>query len=188
MKRNKVTLRWLLIGAASVIIFGIGITLAQGTGAAQTSTVPADVAVSQALANTNDDGFFGGAVVAPSKLQGQLMTFDEARQFVLGRSIDASDGVSKFRNYPVWLIVLEGQFVEHVPAVPGIPGKEVMHSQMAIIIDANTAEVMEKYLISPDQRLPTDSLQVLTIPSGVVPPVPTMAPVRTDVPLPTVTP
>ena len=183
-KGNKT--RWWLIGGLSVIVITLLTVFALGTSVSQTSAISKDVAVNQALLASKDNGLFGGSVSEPSKIQGELITFDQARLFVFGKSIGPDEVDAKLRDYPVWLIVLEGKFVEHVPSAPDIPAKDVLHSQMAIILDANTAEVMEKYLISPDQKLSTVSLPVLSKPSGATLTIPTKLPISTTIPLPTV--
>lgn len=177
--------RLLGLGLLTLIVMGLLVAIGQRRGTAQTSAISADVAVSQALLSAKDDGLFGGFVNQPTMVQGQFMTFERARQMILGQSLNADEEMVKWRDYPVWLIVLEGKFVEHVPSAPNIPAKDVLHSQMALIIDANTAELMEKYLISPQQRLSTASLPTLSIPLGTIPPAPTQAPISTTAPLPT---
>ncbi len=162
--------------------------LVVGTGMAQTSIIPSNVAISLALSYSKDDGLVGGLVGQPAEMYGKVMTYSEATEYVLSQPINPGDGIAKISGNPVWLIILQGKIVEHVPSAPDIPAKDVIHNQMAVIIDGNTGEILERILISPQTTLSLASLPVLTMPSGTVPAAPTKMPIFTEIPLPTATP
>jgi hypothetical protein len=158
-----------------------------GSGMAQTTTIPASTAINLALSYSKDGGKVGGLVDPPTKMFGKLMTYVEA-VYIFGQPINPGDAIAKMANNPVWLVVLQGKIVEHVPPAPDIPEKDVMNTQMALIIDGNSGKVVERILISPQTTLSVASLPVLISPSGAVPPPPTKGPIFTEVPLPTATP
>jgi len=118
------------------------------------------------------------------------MTYGQAVQFVLGRSIDLNTQEYKIRNNAVWLLVLAGEFVEHVPSSADgiIPAKDVIHHQMAIILDGNTGEIIGRVMISPQKVLLVSSLPVLIESSDALPALPTKGPISTEVPYPTLSP
>ena len=157
------------------------------SGIAQTSTIPTSVATNLALSYSKDDGRVGGLVSQPVQMFGKLMTYEEAVQYVFGQPVGSSDAIAKIGNNPVWLVVLQGKIVEHVPPAPDIPAKDIMHTQMAVIIDGNSGEVIERVLISPQITLSVASLPVLVLPSGTVAPAPTRGPIFMEIPLPTAT-
>jgi hypothetical protein len=133
------------------------------TTKAQSSTIDENFALELALSYSMDDGLIGGAIQPPQKMYGQTMTYNEAFQFVSGRAIEPNTKQFEKRNLIVWLVVLEGEFIEHVPASPDgtIPASEVIHEQMTIIMEGNTGDLMRKTLISPDRKLPATLLPIL---------------------------
>jgi hypothetical protein len=169
-----------------VVIVGVGLK----AGRAQTSIVPASLAVKRALDTANFDGPIGGSTTQPTEARGQVMTYGEAIQFIFGRPMDPNESIAKLKDYPILLVVLQGQFVEHVPAAAdgSIPAKDVIHSQMAVILDGNTAEVLEQILVSPAKALAVSTLPVLPVHSDAIPPVPTKGPISTEAPYPTQSP
>lgn len=146
-----------------VILTVLAVLVGMKVTSAQSSVIPESLAVDRALVYTQDDGQFGGALVKPAEIRGQVMTYGQAVQFIYGRPISSGDVVTKIRDYPVWLVILEGEFVEHVPASADgkIPSKEILHTQMAIILDGNTGEVMEEVMISPQKKLSVSTLRLL---------------------------
>ena len=172
-----------LILALLVLIVSIGINK---TGA-QTSVIPADLALDRALTYSQDDGWVGGAAAPPQEVRGEPMTYGQAVEFVFGRPIDPNDGIYEIRDYPVWVVVLRGKFIEHVPssADGSIPAKDVVHNQMVVILDGNTGEIMERVMISPREFLPVNGLPMLIRSSEPLPPLPTKGPISTEVPYPT---
>lgn len=170
-----------------VLLVSIAIiaTLGSKDTKAQTSIIPNDLALELARKYSMDDGLVGGALITPKNAYGQVMTYDEAILFVSGKSIDPSTQIFTKRDISVWLVILEGEFVSHVPAsVDGaVPAKDVNHRQMAIIMDAKTGELYRRTLISPQiQLLPADlpTLQDSQEDSNFI--LPTQVPIATEIP------
>jgi hypothetical protein len=158
---SKRALRGLVIGLAVVIAAAL-LFLRVHPVVAPAPANSAQAAVAQALAAARDDGF-GGYVEPPEKIFGRQMTLGEARQFVFGAN--AGEYNARPASDLVWLVVLEGKFVEHVPAAPpDIPAKDVAHSQMALFIDAISGDVFELTMIAPQQPLDLSTLPPLPTP------------------------
>ena len=153
---------------------------------AQTSLIPSTLALELAQSYSIDDGLIGGALTPSSKAYGQVMTYEEAIQFVFGKPIDSNTQIYTIREKAVWLIILEGEFVSHAPASADgvIPAKDVIHSQMGVILDATTGEILRRTLISPEKELPVTDLPVLEGIAEQDTPfiLPTPAPVSTEIP------
>ena len=166
-----------------VLILSMGINK---TGA-QTSVIPASLALDRALTFARDDGWVGGAVAQPAEARGQAMTYGQAVELIFGRPIDPNDSIYKNRDLQVWVVVLHGKFIEHVPssADGSIPAKDVVHNQMVIILDGNTGEIMERVMISPQKVLSVANLPILSKSAEPLPPLPTKGPISTEVPYPT---
>lgn len=144
------------------------------------------LALELAFSGSKDDGF-DGWLVPPEKAYGQVMTYDEAMLFVFGKPVEPNTKEFEKRNKTVWLIVLEGEFVEHVPASVGgdIPAKEVIHDQMVMLLDGETGEILREILPSPKMELPVNNLPVLQKTEEELPVLPTQIPIFTEVPYPT---
>ena len=173
----------ILMLALLILIVSIGINKT----AAQTSAIPASLALERALNYAQEDGGVGGAIAQPAEIRGQAMTYGQATQLIFGSPINPNDSIYKIRNYQVWVVVLQGKFIEHVPssADGSIPSKDVVHHQMVVILDGNTGEIMERVMISPQKALSVKSLPVLIKSSEQVPPAPTQGPISTEIPYPT---
>ena len=182
--------RQVRIGAVVVILVVVIIGVGLKAGSAQTSIVPASLAVQRSLDAANFQGPAGGAIAPPTEARGQVMTYGQAVQFIFGRPMDPNQSTAKLKDYPVWLVMLQGQFVEHVPAAAdgSIPAKDVMHSQMAVILDGNTAEVLEQVMVSPANVLSVSAFPVLPLHSDSIPLGPTQGPISTEAPYPTLSP
>ena len=182
--------RQLRLGAVVVILLVVIVGVGLKAGSAQTSVIPASLAVQRALDAANFDGPMGGSTTQPTEARGQVMTYGQAIQYVFGRPMDPNQSIAKLKDYPIWLVVLQGQFVEHVPAAAdgSVPAKNVIHSQMAVILDGNTAEVLEQIMVSPAKALAVSTLPVLPLHPAAIPPVPTQGPISTEAPYPTQSP
>ncbi len=145
------------------------------TGIAQTSNISADQAVVLALSYAKDNGLWGGMVGQPTEIRGRIMPFGQARQFLLS-PIDPNTVMYTMRDNPVWLIMLRGNFIGHIQAFPGLPsknlpsnpGRDDLHSQMAVIIDANTGDGIADVLVPLGKELSVISLPVLNRPTGSI--------------------
>lgn len=158
---NKRTLRWLVIGTAVIIAAVLFFSQVRPV-VAPVLVISAETAAARALAAAQDDGF-GGYAEPPGKIFGKQMTLAEARRFVFGANAGAYN--DRPASEAVWLVVLEGKFIEHVPAAPpDIPARDVEHSQMALLIDAKSGEVFERTMIAPQQTLDTSTLPPLPTP------------------------
>ena len=164
-----------------IVIIGIRST------SAQTSVIPESLALDRALAYAMDDMMVGGAITEPTEVRGRIMNYGQAVQFVFGTPISPNEGTYKIRNYAVWLVVLKGEFIEHVPssADGSIPSKDVIHDQMVVILDGNTGEIIERVMISPQKALLVSNLPLLNKSSGPLPALPTKGPISTEAPYPT---
>ena len=169
-----------IVGAALLILV---LSLGVKKNADQSAVIPAGVAVDRALQVANEQRpSSGGSLTPPSEARGQVTTFGQAYQFIFHQPPDPNDSAAPNPVYPVWLIVLQGQFVEHVPASAGgaTPAKDVLHSQLAIILDGDTTETLARVLVSPTQSLDVSTLPVLPLPAGG--PGPTTTPMPTRMP------
>ncbi len=196
---SRLSLRlYIFVGVFVLVLLITVLVISSGSsvGSAETSIIPAGVAVNRAIDAAMHGGIYGGLVGQPTEIRGQVMTYGEALRFVDGRPPDPNSLRGKMSDNAVWLIIFRGNVVEHVPGAPGdpakgvpdIPPKDVTHTQMAVILDANTAESIEMTMISPQRVLPVNSLSVLSLPSGPQLPTPTKAPIKTTAPFATLTP
>jgi hypothetical protein len=169
----------ILIAVLGVVILVLVLSLGIKETADRTAVIPASVAVTRAIAIAYEQSPNGGAVAPPTEARGQATSYGEAYQFIFKRPPDAADSAAPNPVYPVWLVVLQGQFVEHVPASAdgSIPAKDVLHSQLAIILDGDTTQSIDRVMIPPTQPLDVSALPVLPLPTG--------APAATTTPQPT---
>lgn len=174
----------ILVFAVLIILIGMNST------SAQSSVLPQSLAVDRALVYAQDDGQFGGASTKPAEIRGRVMTYGQVVQLIYGRPISSNDTIAKLRDYPVWLVVLQGEFIEYVPSSADgtIPAKEILHTQMAIILDGNTGELIERVLVSPQKNLSVINMPVLLESSESLPALPTKGPISTEMPYPTLSP
>ena len=157
---------------------------------AEPSIISADVVVNLALSYGNSNIYLEWDN-RPSGIFGKEMKYGQAVQYKTTQPIPPQENIARMSDVPVWLILLQGNYVEHIPAAPGSPGipeKEIHHNQIALIIDGVSGDFIEAFWVSPQEGLPFKSLPALTPPSGTVPPAPTQGPIHTAVPLPTLGP
>ena len=160
--------RRIIIAVLGVVLLVLVLSFGLKHNFDQTAVIPASIAVHRALAIANEQGPYGEAVTPPVEARGQATTYAQAIQFIFGRPLDPQESAAYNPNFPVWLVVLRGQFVEHVPpsADGSIPAKDVLHSQMAIILDGDSTQNIESVMLSPTQPLDVSSLPVLPLPTG----------------------
>lgn len=172
-----------------IILITMSFVLHTKSTKAQTSTISSDLALDLALSYSKDNGL-DGWLTPPEKSYGQVMTYKEAIRFVSGKPIDPNTKEYKKQNKIIWLIVLEGEFIEHVPPSVGgnIPAKEVAHNQMVIILDGNTGDIMRQVLVSPKRKLHVTNLPVLQKTDKELPALPTRGSISTEIPYPTLSP
>lgn len=179
MKERRLSIRWLVIGGLCLTVLGVILVVTTNIWPASSSlksstkpagTISQDLAVYLALQVAKDDGLFGGWVDQPTQIHGKLLTFGQAHQFI-GDPLSSNTFMAEAKDKLVWLIVLQGKFVEHVPGVPAPPSggveispMDVYHSQMVIYVDGATGDVIEVTLISPAKSLKTDALPILSTP------------------------
>jgi len=183
MKKNK----WQIFLITAIITLTIiGFSLRIDATKAQTTTISDDLALDIALSLSRDNRL-GGWLSSPEKAYGQVMIYDDAVRFVFGKPIDPNTEQYKKRDEIVWLIVLEGEFIEHVPPSAGgdIPAKEVIHNQMVIILDGKTGDIMRRVWLSPQIKLPVTNLPVLQKADKELSELPTSILISTDAPYPT---
>ena len=187
MKKNNLRL---LLTMGLIVLIAISFSSRAETTTAQTIAISGDAALELALSYSMDDGLMGGRLTLPEKVYGEVMTYDEAVQFVSNRPIDPNTKKYEMRNKLVWLIVLEGKFVEYVPSSPegAISATEILHNQMAMILDGKTGEIMKEVLVSPQRILLVTNLPVLQKTDSAVSELPTRNPISTEIPYPTLTP
>jgi hypothetical protein len=184
---NLTTGQRILIAVVGVVVLVLALSLGVKKGVDQTAVIPASVAMDRALAIANEPGPSGGSLTPPTEARGQISTYGQAYQFIFNQPLDPQDSAALGAAYPVWLVVLQGQFVEHVPASAdgSIPAKDVLHSQMAIILDGDTTQSLARVMISPTQPLDVSSLPVLPLPTGAPAATTTPAPTSIFAPAPT---
>ena len=183
--KNKRFLISIAFSLSFLMIVVMSLTVNDGSQA-KSSLVSSEVAVARSLLYAEDDGRFGGFTELPVEIRGQVMTYDEAVKKVYGHSINENEGIYSLKDYPVWFVALRGSFVEHVPGAIDIPPKDVLHSQMVIILDGNSAEAFEVILISPTKELAVNSFPILPVPLDEPSNIPTKMPIVEVTPVPTV--
>jgi hypothetical protein len=144
------------------------------------SIISADVAVDRALASANADSPMGRLIGSPDEIQGKVMTYDQAHRLLFGRPVAPNTERGKMAANQVWLIVLHGNVIAHIEGAPGktpIPASDEPHHQMAVILDAITADVFEGAIISNEKPLNVQSLPVLTLPKEPVEGIPRQLPI-----------
>jgi len=173
-----------------VILIILTIVIGMKVTSAQSSVIPESLAVDRALIYAQEGGPIGGAAEKPVEIRGEVMPYGQAVQFVFGASISSSDSKAKIRDDPVWLIILRGTFVEHAPASAdgAIPAKDLLHTQMAIILDGNSGELLDQVMISPHKTLPMNQFPVLTESTDALLALPTKGAISTEMPYPTLSP
>ena len=165
----------------------IGAILIGKTVLAKPAIISADAAVNLALSYGNSNIYLEWDN-RPSGIFGKVMKCGEAVQYKTTQPIPPQENIARMSDVPVWLILLQGNFVEHVPEAPGSPGipeKEIHHNQIALIIYGVSGDIIETFWVSPQEALSMISLPALTPPSGTVSPTPLQGPIHTAVPLPT---
>ena len=146
----------------------IGAILIGKTVLAKPAIISADAAVNLALSYGNSNIYLEWDN-RPSGIFGKVMKYGEAVQYKTTQPIPPQENIARMSDVPVWLILLQGNFVEHIPAAPGSPGipeKEIHHNQIALIIDGVSGEIIETFWVSPQEALSMISLPALTPPSG----------------------
>jgi len=163
----------ILVGVSGVILLVIILSLSLSLGVRnsgnQSAVIPASVVVDRALQVANEQSpTSGGSLTPPTAARGQITTYGQAYQFIFQQAPDPSNTAAPNATYPVWLIVLQGQFVEHVPASAGgdIPAKDVLHTQLAMILDGDTTQTLAQVLVSPTRPLDVSALPLLPLPVG----------------------
>ena len=165
----------------------IGAILIWKTVLAKSAIISADVAVNLALSYGNSNIYLEWDN-QPTGIFGKVKKYGEAMQYKTTQPIPPQENIARMSDVPVWLILLQGNFVEHIPAAPGSPGipeKDIHHHQITLIIDGISGELIETFWVSPQEALSMISLPALTPPSGTVSPTPLQGPIHTAVPLPT---
>lgn len=175
---------WWIVLAGLLLI---GAILIGKTVLAKPAIISADTAVKLALSYGNSNIYLEWDN-QPSGIFGKVMKYGEAVQYKTTQPIPPQENVARMSDVPVWLILLQGNFVERIPAAPGLPGipeKDINHNQIALIIRGVSGDIIEAFWVSPQEALPFKSLPALMPPSGTVPPAPTQGSIHTAVPLPT---
>ena len=165
----------------------IGAILIGKTVLAKPAIISADAAVNLALSYGNSNIYLEWDN-QPSGIFGKVMKYGEAMQYKTTQPIPPQENIARMSDVPVWLILLQGNFVEHIPAAPGSPGipeKDIHHNQIALIINGVSGDIIETFWVSPQEAFSINSLPALTPPTGTVLPSPTQGPIHTAVPLPT---
>ena len=126
---------------------------------AEPSIISADVVVNLALSYGNFNIYLEWDN-RPSGIFGKEMKYGEAVQYKTTQPIPPQENIARMSDVPVWLILLQGNYVEHIPAAPGSPGipeKEIHHNQIALIIDGVSGDFIEAFWVSPQEGLPFKS-------------------------------
>jgi len=178
-KTRHLTKHWFLIGCL-LVLTGVAVAFGGGSdvGQAQPAAISADTAIVQALRFARAGGPTGKLTGPATEIRGQLMSYAQAHQLRHGEPLNPATGVARLANQSVWFFALRGEIGGQVPGSPDgrVPPKTVWYTQMVLIIDATTGELMGGSMRSPGRELDVTSLQVLAEPRGPVPPPPTRAP------------
>ena len=126
----------------------IGAILIGKTVLAKSAILSADAAVNLALSYGNSNIYLEWDN-RPSGIFGKVMKYGEAVQYKTTQPIPPQENIARMSDVPVWLILLQGDFVEHIPAAPGSPGipeKEIHHDQIALIINGVSGDTHRSIL------------------------------------------
>ncbi|MCC7163103.1 MAG: hypothetical protein IT331_11455 [Anaerolineae bacterium] len=182
-----------LLSGTLVLLLGILAFLIYQSRAvekAEAGTLAPDIAVARALTVAGEfDLPYGGLRGRPTEIYGRIMTYAEANDLLTGRPIAPNSLEIELADKQVWLILFQGNIVEHVPPVSdgSIPEKQVQHSQMTVVLDAFTGEMLRRTLLAPLIKFDVRTLSELPYPaesSFVVFPT---HPIQTAEPLPSAT-
>lgn len=130
-------------------------------------TLAPDVAVARALSVSGEfDLPYGGLRGKPTEIYGKVMTYAEANDLLTGRPIAPNSLEIELADKQVWLILFQGDIIETVPAATdgSVPEKQVQHSQMTVILDAFTGEMMGSSMLSPQKKFDVRTLSELPYP------------------------
>ena len=189
MKTFPKPFRLLIAGVTLVVVVALAIIyLNRPVASAETPTVSAEVAVHSAFADATEDQPIGRLVGLPDEIRGQVMMYDQAHLFIFGRPLDRNSLQGNIADTRVWLIIFHGNVIEHVEGAPGrsdIPAQDLPQHQMAIILDAVTADILEGSIIPNSKPLDVQALPLLALPKEPVAGIPTRLPIKTVAPLPT---
>jgi hypothetical protein len=168
--------------AATFLIMG------RSTGNAKTDAITADTAVYQALEYANAGLPSGKLEGMPSEVRGTLLSRDQASRLSLGDSIAVKDGLDAASA--AWVIVFRGKVVAHIEgsADGKIAPKEEQFSQMSVVLDAKTGELLSTTMHAPGDELKADALPILKVPSQAPVELPAKTNHPTTVPEPTLIP
>jgi hypothetical protein len=155
------------ISAAVVVaVLGIAGALVLASNnyrASKVESISPEIAVTYALAYAQAMNQVGGATDLPTEARRAVMSYDEALKLVYGKKAPQSNSSTESGNRMVWLVALQGDFVVALPSAPGVPASESKHSQMGVIFDSMTGEILERVFISPEKELDVTSLPSLKI-------------------------
>ena len=183
--------RWLPI-VCLVVLAAVGVFLLvrPSAGTAQSSAISADAAVYAAVTAAEGGSPIGRMTGAPTDFRGALMTFGQARAQA-GQPLTSSVKLWDWRDRPVWRVAMRGDGIEN----DEIRGEvSLVNAQWVVVLDAETAELIETSIGPTGTDIDTSSLPPLSLPAGPValptpipasqrPPAPTAAPMLPPAPI-----
>ena len=101
---------------------------------------------------------FGGLMGAPSEVSGEIMTLNESVMLLDEQPISSESQEWQSRDDLVWVLV----FAAPVDGSRGSEGSTVEYSQMAVVVDSETGELIARYINPEGHTTDTSSLRDMT--------------------------
>ena len=101
---------------------------------------------------------FGGLMGAPSEVSGEIVTLNESVMLLDEQPISSESQEWESKDDLVWVLV----FAAPVDGSRGGEGSTVEYSQMAVVMDSETGELIARYINPEGHTTDTSSLRDMT--------------------------
>lgn len=171
----------------AIAILAVGF-LARGRSA-RAGTLSAAQAAALATKYAQTPAPVGWLVSGPTQVNARLMSLGAAAQLKDGRPLSPATKLGRESSRTVWLVFLRGDMtVPNQVAAGKTPSSPTVYHQMAVILDAQTGELLLTSLYPPTHEVSAaDALPTVALPEGTggitlpIPVEPTEAPLPTRV-------
>src|SRR2546426_9451522 len=190
--RTRSTLRYALAVLAVASLATVAAIVASQRSDAQAATLGDQEAAALAVKYAQDGTPSTRMSGMPTEIHAKLTTLGDAYQLMDGRPLDPATALGADRNRAVWLVFLRGNLDVRLQAPVGKPAPPTgpTYHQMAVILDANTGELLGNTIYTttaessvaptlPQVPVPAtvDGISVQVIRRPAAPPLPTRTPI-----------